>query len=514
MLRNGRVFTVAAAIFALAQTAVMWGCSGIAATHTPVSNRQAKYVFLFIGDGMGRPQREAAEIYARGMRQENGRPDTGRLTMNAFPVHGVVTTNSADAPVTDSAAAGTALACGVKTNNGALGLDPEGRAVPSLAEIAVARGMRVGIISNVALNHATPAAFYAHQSSRGSYYDIGLELVRSPVHYFGGGGLLQNRGADGTQLPLLTLAAERGFLIVNDRRRFERLCPSRKRVLAISDRLDEAHEAMPYALDRSPDDLTLADHVRKAIRCLDNPRGFFLMVEGGRIDWACHANDAATAIHEVLDLDEAVREAVRFAARHAGETLIVVTADHETGGMALDYEKCTPAMTFEALSGQGASQDRIRETLLDALQRDDHFDADGAMRFLRERLGAAWLDPSAPQCPDDKDFAAMWEVCERLIASRGQPRPDLAAANCVRVAIGILDARAGITWTCTSHTAAPVPLSAFGTGQELFTGEYDNTEVPAKILAAMGQPAPTRVPRTSAAPPRSNLLLQRTHAIR
>ena len=153
-----------------------------------------KYVFLFIGDGMSFPQRQMAEAYVQ-------KTENRRLKINAMPYQAITATHSANAYITDSAAAGTAIACGVKTNNGTLGLTPDGEQLESIAELAHKNGRKVGIITSVTINHATPAAFYAHNASRSSDYAIGLDLIASGFDYFGGGGVAKNFHRIGNLLP-------------------------------------------------------------------------------------------------------------------------------------------------------------------------------------------------------------------------------------------------------------------------------------------------------------------------
>ena len=158
----------------------LWACwcRGLWAATPLYSGPPAKYVFLFIGDGMGIPQRTAAEKYAG-----------QRLAMDALPAQGVTTTFAADRFITGSAASATALASAQKTNIGMIGMTPDKRPVKTVAEMAKEKGMRVGIVSSVSIDHATPAAFYAHVPSRSQYYDIDVALAESGFDLFAGGGL-------------------------------------------------------------------------------------------------------------------------------------------------------------------------------------------------------------------------------------------------------------------------------------------------------------------------------------
>ena len=301
---------------------------GLFAADTP---SPVKYVFLFIGDGLSLPQRMVTEDY-RQIVEGKG------LLINSLETQGFSTTFAANQLITDSAASGTAIACGSKTNVGWLGLDAQGNRLESIATVAKKNGRKVGILSSVSLDHATPAAFYAHNASRGNTYDIALEIFDSGFDLFAGGGFLN---ADGKNVAdakgnIFDIAKEKGWVVSRTKEEFNNLKPTDKPVLAITPRFSDGF-SIPYSIDMNDDDLTLADFTAKAIELLDNDNGFFIMVEGGKIDWMCHANDAATTIHEVIGFDDAVKVAYDFAQKHPDETLIVITGDHETGGLTLGF---------------------------------------------------------------------------------------------------------------------------------------------------------------------------------
>ncbi|MBQ5794795.1 MAG: alkaline phosphatase, partial [Kiritimatiellae bacterium] len=176
-----------------------------------------KYIFLFIGDGMSTPQRMMAEDFSI-------KSGGGRLAMNTLPYQANTRTRSANASVTDSAASATAIACGEKTNNGMLGLAPDGRRLETVAEAAKKKGMKVGIITTVAIAHATPAGFYAHRKSRGKYYQIGLDLIASGFDYFAGGGFFgceDDRDDPEYRGNIFELANDAGYAIVRTREEWQ-----------------------------------------------------------------------------------------------------------------------------------------------------------------------------------------------------------------------------------------------------------------------------------------------------
>lgn len=284
-----------------------------------------KYIFMFIGDGMGKEHIALAEAAL-----ENGAAGGRPLSFTRFESRGAISTHSASSSKTDSAAAATALATGYKTNNGMLGLSPGGQKLTSVAALAKAAGKRVGILSTVSLNHATPAAYYAHVDSRSRNYDIGLALQASRFDYFAGGGL--NEHAQQGKPDLYALAEQRGFTLVRDKQAILAAKPQAAPVLAINPELTPNAD-MPYRADMTDKSLTLADFVRKGCELLDNENGFFMVVEGGKIDQAAHKNRAGRMVEELADFSEAVEAALAFAAAHPGQVLFVVTADHETGGL-------------------------------------------------------------------------------------------------------------------------------------------------------------------------------------
>ena len=171
---------------------------------------------------------------------------------------------------------------------------------------------------------------------RGNYYDVAVQLAESGFEYFAGGSIDQRTGKNKDQRDAVEIAKANGYTYVDTKEGFTALKPGAGKVIAISPVLQDSG-AMKYEIDRAPDELSLADYTKKGIELLDNPNGFFMMIESGKVDWACHANDAGAAIHDVLSMDAAIRAATDFAKKHPAETLIVVTGDHETGGLTIGF---------------------------------------------------------------------------------------------------------------------------------------------------------------------------------
>lgn len=259
--------------------------------------------------------------------------------MMDFPIAGSAQTYDSTSFAPDSAGAATSIATGHKTWSGSIHVSEDfSQKYETIAEqLKAQKNYKIGILSSVNLNHATPAAFYAHQASRNSYYEIGEELIASNFDYFAGGGLLKPTGADQDIENLYDLAADAGYKIIKTQAEAEKLTAADGKTIVIDEHLADS-DAMAYELDRPEDQWSLADYVEKGIEVLDNDSGFFMMVEGGKIDWACHANDAASTIADTIALDDAVGKAVDFYNEHPEETLILVTGDHETGGLTISCQ--------------------------------------------------------------------------------------------------------------------------------------------------------------------------------
>ena len=224
------------------------------------------------------------------------------------------------------------------------------------------KGCRVGISTSVSVDHATPAAFYAHQGQRSSYYNVGLDLIDANFDFYAGSDFLDptNKKAAGSNSEsLYTLVDKAGYTIARGYKDYQKKAKKSDKLILLQPATATDNSAIPYAIDRKKGDMTLTEITRAGINFLskDLSKGFFLMVEGGKIDWACHSNDAATVFHEVMDMDNAIKVAYEFYEQHPDETLIVVTADHETGGIVLGKGPYT--LNLQALKSQKVSEKRI-----------------------------------------------------------------------------------------------------------------------------------------------------------
>jgi alkaline phosphatase len=294
------------------------------------SARKVRNVILCIGDGMGLNQIAVASM-------KIGGPGSA-LHMERMPVTGLVRTQSANSRVTDSAAAGTALATGVKTNNGMIGVAPDEQAYQTILEAAKAKGMATGLVATSTITHATPASFASHVKSRTSEAAIAEQLIANKVNVLFGGGRkyflpqLDSNSARKDDKDLIAEALRAGYTYITTDRGLRSIQGPHVLGLFQFDALTTV----------SPPEPSLASLTRKAIQALrkvngvssDRKQGFFLMVEGSQIDWACHGNNVKHAIRQTLLFDQAVQAAVDFAMQD-GQTLVIVTADHETGGLTI-----------------------------------------------------------------------------------------------------------------------------------------------------------------------------------
>ena len=431
-----------------------------------------KYVFVFIGDGMSTPQRLMAEDFSK-------RTGRGELAMNHLARRTETATKSANKVVTDSAAAATAIACGEKTDNGMLGMRPDGTRIESVAAVAKKAGRKVGIVTTVTIVHATPAGFYAHNRSRGDSRAIAMDLVKSGFDYFAGGGIggwKQPEGGyfdtngnfvkleEGSEavpgIDPYSLWQTNGYTFVkDDLAAFKALKPGRPVWCVFGE------SGMDYALDRDGSQPTLAEIVEKGIELLDGPDGFFLMCEGGKVDYAGHANDAGGSVAEQLSLDDAVKVATRFAKAHPGETLIVTTGDHETGGLIRGITGAGAAFDPALLKHQRCTASKFSSILKNAQEKNAAFSFDDAMALVRENFG---LGGPVPLTDADRD---------ELKKAFEQKKPAEFAGAAKR----ILSAHAGLAWKSGGHTALPTMTTAEGPGSEILEGMTDNTEIGARL---------------------------------
>lgn len=441
---------------------------------------QAKYVFFFIGDGMGPHQVLATEMYLAELDGKIGRKS---LLMTTFPYSGQVATFSTSNGITDSAASGTCLASGEKTDNGMIGQRSDGAPAISVASRLKEQGWGVGIMTSVTIDHATPSAFYAHTPSRNNYYSIGTQLAKSNFDFFGGSGFYSPQDKNDPTAPnLYDLCEQNGYVLAGGYAAAKAMFGAKKLLVAPAECLVDRSRhagALPYAIDRTEGELCLPELVEVAIAHLQTHDKFFIMAEGGKIDYASHANDGGTVLREVLDFDMAIKVAYDFYMQHPDETLIVITADHETGGMALgnsDY-----VLNLKVLDNQKYSLDLISDKLSDLhKQVGNALTWEQVKQVLIQTTGLY----AAVEMSEEED-KSLQEAFAKMKLNQGVEKTLYKELNALASqALAVLNKKSRIGWTSKGHTASAVPVFAIGVGAERFTGWHDNTEIAPLIYQA------------------------------
>jgi alkaline phosphatase len=390
---------------------------------------------MFIGDGMGSAQITGARLYKGGVK--------ARLYMESLPYTGFLRTYSSDDFVTDSAASGTALATGVKTYNHAISMsdpkqDSQGKSRPlvSILKRAKQAGKSVGIVTTTAITHATPAVYYANASHRKQEEQIAEQLLAAQVDVIiaGGKGFFLPKSSGGKrtdQKNLLQDFKQKGYRIITSNEEFKQTSSKVNQPLIAL--LESSH--LPYELDRRSDQPSLDELVTHAIKHLSqNPNGYFLMVEGGRIDMAAHENLAEKAFADLLAFDKAIGLSLPLAQQ---DTLIIVTADHETGGLSLNgyapHEKA-----------QGAQL--VSHCLVDSKTKNK------ALSLVSWATGPGHKSPICP--PSQKQNSGLHKSTFYTHKAH--------------------------------HSGVDVPVMAIGPGASQFSGYMDNNELVHKVVELMG----------------------------
>ncbi len=445
-----------------------------------VQAQQAKYVFYFIGDGMGLNHVHVTEMY---LGELEGKIGLSSLNFSEFPHTTFATTFSASSGVTDSAAAGTALSTGSKTTNGIVGLQSDKQTpLKSIAVYAKEKGLKVGIATSVAIDDATPSAFYAHSASRYDAYRIGRQMIDSEYEFFAGAGFRQAK-KEGEE-DLFELARTAGYTVAEGYTSYTQLTANPDKVILFPNKDADGSHGLPYAIDRKEGDLSLKEITQAGVEVLskDPKQGFFFMVEGGKIDWAGHSNDAATAIYETIDMAEAIDVALEFYRNHPDETLIVVTADHETGGIIPGNGKYE--LNLQALQHQRMSQAAYTK-IVNELRRahNNEVSWETVRASLAENFGF-WDHLTLTEAQEarlkqvyDETFSNQPVELKESLYERDEP---IAV-----VAKEVLNEIAMVSWASGAHSGAYVPVYAIGAGAENFHGRLDISDIP-MIIARIG----------------------------
>jgi len=459
--------------------------SMVAKTKTP------KYIFLFIGDGMSTPQVQVTSDYY-----------SKSLSFMKFPVTGSANTNSKSSGVTDSAAAATAIASGHKTKNGILNKNSKKTMnYKTIAEkLKNKKEYKIGIVTTVNLNHATPAGFYAHQSSRKNYYKIAKELIESDFDYFAGGAFKDPAGMKKNKQDIYQTAAVAGYKVIKTQSKAKKLSKKDGKAIVISEALDSSN-AMPYTIDASKKVWTLKDYVNKGIEVLDNEKGFFMMVEGGKIDWSGHSNDPATLIKETKAFSDAVSAAITFYEKHPDETLILVTGDHETGGLSLSYKKTNDKERLKYLSKQKISYEKYNTDYVKKYKKNKT-SFKKVLEDIKKKFGLitkedkdAKKNSKSKWILTNEEYFLLKKAYDRTLEIGKSKKSKMSEKEYILYGTyepltititRILSSKSGIEFSSYEHTGLSVPVYAKGAGADNFVGNYENTDISKKIAKLTG----------------------------
>ena len=307
---------------------VMGGCSCFES-----KDGKAKYIFLFIGDGMSASGVDLTESW---LSYKAGKVGGENLTMSTFPVYGHCTTFSHDRHATCSAAAGTAISTGVKTTKNRIATDPDGNELESISYVLQREGYNVALMSSSPVNHATEASFFAKEETRNNFYEITKAIPETGFQFFGGSGFIQFYGKDGQQESSAEYLERNGYEVCCGAEEFEAAAPDCDKIVLYQECFRDT-SATDYVMDgRKPaGEIELPQMMRYALDFIGDEKPFFVMCEQGTIDWAAHLNRVLPMVNAVIEFDDAIKVAYEFYLQHPDETLIVVTSDHGTGGPAI-----------------------------------------------------------------------------------------------------------------------------------------------------------------------------------
>ncbi|MCM1021122.1 MAG: alkaline phosphatase [Muribaculum sp.] len=431
-----------------------------------MAHGQAKYVFYFIGDGMGLGHVAATEYYNKVI-AGNGTP----LLMTTFPVATFSYTYSLSSPITDSAAAGTALATGNKTLNGHVGLSADSlENYISIATKLKDAGWGVGVLTSVSIDDATPSAFYAHQPSRKMYKEITTDATKSGFNYLAGSGFHSGgKGYYSDDVKKQFEAAGYGFFQNGD----SALNSDKKNVVLVA-KYPDYH--IGHAIDTLKN-LSLAEMTQIGIERLkkQSPDKFFMMIEGGNIDYAGHATDGSTIIKEIINFQDAIKMAYDFYLQHPDETLIIITADHDTSGFTLGHRRGTT----KYIDAQKISKYKFGVYSQQLHNSGTYPTWEEMKKQLSEKLGFWSIIPLK-----EKDTLLLEESYAQVFKMKNSQEKKGLYQTFDKFAATVFDMfakYAGYGYISDYHIGSPVPVYAIGAGSEQFKKVLDNTDIPKLI---------------------------------
>ena len=458
-----------------------FACSGIA-PELPGRHRNpdgaaedAKYIFLFLADGAGTAHLEITRQYNQELLGE-GMVITDKIMKEGFV--GLMTTHAADSLSTDSAAAATALASGCKANIGALGVCADGSVPTTAMEVAKQRGLKIGLVTNSTVYDASPAAFVCHVPNRRDYAAIVNRYLELEPDVLMGGGREQflpqskpgSRRKD--EIDVAALFVKKGYQQISNKRELEHVRPGK--VLGLF-----SLDAMSFEIDRDKDnEPSVYDMTRATIRQLhdNNPGGFFAFIETENTDTAGHLSDVASVIHDFREFDRAVGLAYEFYKKYPRETLIIVTSDHETGGLGF-------TMALKGLSGGTRGSNVAAGTVWDLKKLQSiKISLQKASRLLGHNPTSESIDKLVGE--HFNGFTLAPEYKEAIL--KRQPVSRTIYLDPTANALGMMIANhTQVYWQTASHTNQPVFVAALGAGAQWFAGYYDNADFGKKLLGIL-----------------------------
>ncbi len=488
---------------------------------TAATGKKPKNIIFFIGYGIGGTASVyLAEAYL-GAKDSPKTPSIVPLYQHTMGEVGLTTTYSWESPITESAGASTAMATGIKSKQIAIGVDHEGEPLESILETAHKAGLRTGLVTDVSIDHATSSGYCAKNANRRASYEIAMDMPKSGVNLLMGGGFLDPEGkkAKNPGKSIYDNFRDHGYKVVNTAEGFHKLNNKDDKVVWMH---PEQHDgkALRYAIDADDDYIHLPEMTEKAIELMENPNGFFLMIEGGKVDWAGHANDTGAYLHDILLLDKAIKIALDYAAKK-GDTLVVVSQDHGCGGLTMGSRGVGYDGWYERIDWQKHSYVVAQEKIREFKKQNPNATFEDILPFLKEnwnlipaskkfldryaeleKQGVKWQQASAiykeaqnmllPH--EEKElreaFAATMKkpaaTLDQYMMDAGIYDPFVMTAN------SIIAAHAGLQWTTWGHTGDPAITTATGPGQSMFNGYYDNTDLYFKMMELLDLEVPAR----------------------
>lgn len=433
-----------------------------------VSAEAPQNIIMVVSDGMG-------PAYTTAYRYYNDDPATPEIETTIFDKYHVGSSSTYPAQVsglvTDSAASATALASGVKSYNGAIGVDVNEQPVKSVLHQAKQLGKKTGIVVTSQINHATPAAYMVHNKSRQNYDEIADSYFDNRINYqfladlmLGGGWQYFIR----KDRNVVDDFKSSGFHYLDDFNQLSNL-PKDKPVLGLF-----ADKGMPQALDYD-DNYRLSTMTAAALDYLPNDKGMFLLIEASQVDWGGHSNDIAYSMSEMTDLEKTMAVLEKFVENNPN-TLVVLTADHSTGGMTIgangDYAWHPTWIKNLTASTQSMAKE-IGEHGLDVLK-------------LQQALGFQLTPEEQDELATQMDKAlAYWTENEIKFLAKGYSQASTVARKMRKAITQLIDKRTNTGWTTGGHTGVDVPVYAFGKNSELFIGQLDNVDIATKIFSLL-----------------------------